>query len=222
MAFIVNPPSPRFSDRFPLRLHLLLILCGVVGAGVLANWSLRRLGVTAMPVRYPLDVLAAYLSFFLLLRLWLAWVRHRCEREGQDIEFTVPSEEAGVPSGRGDKPRSRSGGWGWDAVELLFEPEGCLVCLALGVILALFTGGIALFAEAPLLLTEAAAAFLLAGSLARPLREMTSPGWTGGVLKRTGWRFVIVLALAFALGLFLHLVFPGTRSLGEVVRRIFP
>lgn len=64
----------RLREGFFLRLHMLLILAGVVLAGVGTSKLLLAVGVEAMVVRYPLGVVVGYAVFFLLTRLWLWYV----------------------------------------------------------------------------------------------------------------------------------------------------
>lgn len=60
------------SSRFALRLHMTLLMLGVLGVGVLAGRVLRPL-VPSMGLRYGLQVLLGYATFFGLVRLWLGY-----------------------------------------------------------------------------------------------------------------------------------------------------
>ncbi len=57
--------------RFPVRVHLSLILAGCFASGLLATTLLHRAGVDAMLIRYPLALLVAYGAFLLGIRMWL-------------------------------------------------------------------------------------------------------------------------------------------------------
>jgi hypothetical protein len=61
--------------RFFVRFHMALILLGACLAGVVANTILFLARVTSLPVRYALAVVASYLAFLVLVRVWLAYVR---------------------------------------------------------------------------------------------------------------------------------------------------
>jgi hypothetical protein len=61
-------------EGFFLRLHMLLILAGVVLAGAGTSKLLLEAGVESLMVRYPLGVLIGYVSFFLLVLIWLWYV----------------------------------------------------------------------------------------------------------------------------------------------------
>ena len=57
--------------RFPVRVHLSLILAGCFASGLLATTLLHWAGVDAMLIRYPLALLVAYGAFLLGIRMWL-------------------------------------------------------------------------------------------------------------------------------------------------------
>lgn len=61
-------------ERFFLRFHMSLILGAVVLVGLLASKALLGLGVTSMPLRYPLAVLVSYAIFFACVRAWIWYV----------------------------------------------------------------------------------------------------------------------------------------------------
>jgi uncharacterized membrane protein YgcG len=94
------------TRRFFLRLHMSLILASLLATGLAASKLLLVLGVERLVVRFPLAVAASYLVFFVLVRLWVVYVR-RTERSSlQD----APDASGGLdlPSWGG----GRSGG-GW-------------------------------------------------------------------------------------------------------------
>src|SRR5262245_41241315 len=59
---------------FFVRFHMMLILTGIVLSGVGINKLLLELGVSSMPVRYPIAICVSYLIFFLLIRLWIWYI----------------------------------------------------------------------------------------------------------------------------------------------------
>lgn len=59
------------------RLHASLILLLTGLAGFLVSFTLLRLGVTSMWLRYPVAILFAYGVFLILLRVWLSLSRPR-------------------------------------------------------------------------------------------------------------------------------------------------
>jgi hypothetical protein len=73
-----------------------LILSAVCLSGVVASKLLLGLGVTQILVRYPLAVLLSYLTFFLLIRLWLLYVspprpataKQKVDRSSIDLDLS--------------------------------------------------------------------------------------------------------------------------------------
>ena len=57
-----------------VRFHMTLILSAVVASGVLGSRLMLMAGVHSMRLRYPLAILASYLVFFLMVRIWIWYV----------------------------------------------------------------------------------------------------------------------------------------------------
>jgi len=57
-----------------VRFHMTLILSAVIASGVLGSRLMLMAGVHSMRLRYPLAILASYLVFFLLVRVWIFYV----------------------------------------------------------------------------------------------------------------------------------------------------
>lgn len=101
--------DPRAKSRFVaamkrsyfVRFHMALILIATVVCGVLFSKVLLVLGVGGMRFRYPAAVAFSYLSFFLLVKLWLLYASR------------TPSDDSGRP---GDSIL--------DAVDILDLPGG--------------------------------------------------------------------------------------------------
>jgi hypothetical protein len=79
------------------------ILTATACSGVLASKVLLELGVSSLPIRYPLAVLLAYLVFFLCVRLWLIYVTPPKKGGGSHLtdwldfpDFSAPGSPAGV------------------------------------------------------------------------------------------------------------------------------
>ncbi|HEX8720497.1 MAG TPA: hypothetical protein VF736_07705 [Pyrinomonadaceae bacterium] len=89
------------------RVQMALILAATGAAGFLASFALLHAGVWRMWLRYALAVLAAYLVFLLLLRLWLFL-------QGRDLnidfDLNLLPSDAGRYAGGGVAPDSFGGG----------------------------------------------------------------------------------------------------------------
>ncbi len=63
-----------FIRRHSLRLHMSLILAATICAGLLSTRLILALGLKNVMIRYPLAVVAAYLTFLLGVKLWLKFM----------------------------------------------------------------------------------------------------------------------------------------------------
>ena len=96
------------SGRFWLRLHASLIVSATFGAGFLANLALLQLGLDAVLARWLLAIAIGYSIFFLLVRLWLAYVGARAMLEPDMANVVVIDAGPGRPAI--DVPFRGSGG----------------------------------------------------------------------------------------------------------------
>lgn len=88
------------AGRFWLRFHASVMVSGTFATGFLANAAMLALPVNSVWLRWPLAVLAGYGAFFVLVRLWLAYV-------GIKPLF-------GPARGLDERRDDRGGGWGVD------------------------------------------------------------------------------------------------------------
>ena len=70
---------------------------------------------------------------------------------------------------------------------------------------------------APDILGEALFGATLAGSLARTAKRQDNEGWVLGVVKKTCWPFVVVMAAAMAFATYAAIHYPGAKTLGEAL-----
>lgn len=87
------------TGRFWLRFHASVLVCGTFATGFLANAAMLQWPVHSVWLRWPLAVVAGYAAFFILVRLWLAYV-------GIKPLFG--------PARALDDRRRERGGWGFD------------------------------------------------------------------------------------------------------------
>ena len=228
----------RLRDRlerqgFP-RLQMLLLVSLTGAAGFLASFTLLRLGLTEMWLRYLVAVSFAYLAFLGLLWVWL-----RTRSEDYDL-LDIP-DVSGASTGGGNGDDDFSGGEGefggggasgsfdspqGDTVGNAFESVGDAVSgadeLALPLVVILFVGALLLSSlwivySAPILFAELLVDGVLAASLYRRLRGLESQHWLETALKRTVWPFVVTGLLVSAIGWGMQVYAPGAHSIGEVM-----
>jgi hypothetical protein len=70
----MNDFKNNLVHRFFIRFHMSLILSGVISSGVLFDRLLLHFNVDKFVFRYPASVLFSYTVFFILVRIWLAYV----------------------------------------------------------------------------------------------------------------------------------------------------
>jgi hypothetical protein len=113
-----NPPcvdGPQFERRIAhdyfVRFHMSVILAAVISSGVLASKCLMELGVS-LRFRYPTAVLASYVVFLLLVRVWIWYVSVRTAAGFQfaNLSFGGGSSSGGSGFGSGGSG-SGSGGF---------------------------------------------------------------------------------------------------------------
>ena len=109
----------RFKRGHSLRFHMSLILLATIGCGLLATRMMLALGLKNVMVRYPLAVVAAYLSFFLGVKLWLKFVvpltslRSKTSSNSLDIFTNISgSGSSGGSSGSAGGFKGGGGGFG--------------------------------------------------------------------------------------------------------------
>ena len=110
-----------------LQMSLILLVTGLVG--FLVSFTLLRAGVGRMWLRYPFAVIAAYVAFLLLLRLWLAYQRWVARRESSSssssdldlsgldgIALDLPGDAADAAFGGGGDFAGAGAGGGWETL----------------------------------------------------------------------------------------------------------
>jgi hypothetical protein len=203
-----------------VRFHVALILFAVVVVGMLANALLLRLGLRSLAVRYPLDVLLGYASFFVGVKLWLRYAEATLPpRLRHDVVRVEDGQMAPEQSNLSAKTK-----W-WEHLDIsvpdVSDGDGCLgVVLAflLGIVLLFVLGiGAYMLAEAPALLGEVFVQAALAGALRRGAKRMEEPHWSGTVLRATWIPASLVLLLALLLGSVLQRHCPVAARLADAL-----
>ena len=64
----------QFTKRVLTRLHMTLILLGTVFSALIVSKILLIAGLNNMIIRFVIVLICAYLCFFLLMKLWLAYL----------------------------------------------------------------------------------------------------------------------------------------------------
>ena len=236
-----NRVASWLKNRFFLRLHMFWILTGTFLAGLLTTKVLFEAEVRTLWVRYSISVMAAYVAFLILIRLWL-WYIGRASRPVVDgdsvdiagqllshLDITGPIVDG--PGGGEFGGGGATGSWGdvvadsgqvsggstsSDLPGCLDVDEGLAIVVLIALILALFLVGIYVIWAAPGILAEAAFEAALAAALTRSARRVDRPWWVGSVTRATAWPFIGVLALAIAIGIIAQEHCPNAARLRDV------
>lgn len=222
------------------RVVVLFIVALSGGVAFLASAGLLRLGLEQMGVRYPLATLAGYVTFLILIRVWLAYRRGMDDDHNlaSEIANTIPSDS--VPVRLPDRPDAvmfdggRTGGGGggemWeqstsgiggtfdipDADELWPIVLGALC--AVGALFAL----VYVVWAAPLLLAEVALDAAVIGGLYRRLRREDARHWLDSAFRRTWLPATAISLTLMAVGFAAQWAVPTAQSIGDVVRELVP
>jgi hypothetical protein len=94
------------THRYFIRLHMTILISLVLLAVLLASSGLTHAGVRNMGLRYPIAVLFSYLIFFVLVRIWIAYVcrasrGRRDSQSGSSSSVDVGDLFSGGSSGSG-------------------------------------------------------------------------------------------------------------------------
>jgi hypothetical protein len=207
---VTGRPRGYGLDRFFVRWHMTLILTGVVLAGVMANRGLLAVGVRSLAGRWLLAVLAAYVAFFGLVRLWMWYVTAWSRDE--------PAAAGRAPARRRPSAASWSFGEGVSPPGDADDIPSFLALLVLGLVLAVLVGLAAfVVAEVPALLADAAFEALLASGLLRASRRLEATGWTGSLFRATAVPFALVLVVTGLVAWAVGTSCPGARRFLDVL-----
>ncbi len=205
---------------------LIFVLTGV--AGFVLCQGMLWLGLFSMGIRYPLAVLGAYGIFLLLLRAWVGWEHFKFDHRVIHLPEPPPGvNDDGFPE-NGKSQRSLvdsySNDTGWlDWLDVgstdLFDSEGCLLVILLGLLLSMLGFVGFAIAEAPVLITEVFLDSVLVSVLYRTLRRSNTNRWLGTAIRRTWSRVLWLAALLAVLGAFLQMLTPDCHSLGQMIEK---
>jgi hypothetical protein len=226
-------------------MSLLVLLTG--GSGLVASYGLLQAGVTAMWLRYPLALCAAYLVFFVLLWLWL-----RTKFEDHGDVFTLPTGSSSSSNGGNcASPADLASGQGGDfsgggasasfdsspnfntssvsktdtssSLGDSFEAVGDADDAAIPLLVILVVVGLALSSlyivySAPVLFAELLLDGALSATLYRRLRGLERTHWVETALRRTAIPFLLTAVFLTLSGWALGSYAPNAQSIGEAVR----
>ena len=97
------------AGRFWLRVHASVIVAGTFAAGFLANLALLGLGLDGVIVRWLIAIAVGYGMFFVLVRVWLAYVGIRTMAT-LDVDDGGVIDWSSVRGGAADVPFRGGGG----------------------------------------------------------------------------------------------------------------
>jgi hypothetical protein len=192
-----------------------------------------------------LAIVAAYLVFFLLVRLWLLYV----SRQRGDFNFSIDIPDPGlrqadscrhVPeafegdggtfggggsrgswSNSSDQPVAVDGvpGVSRGGIDLDFDfgEAGAIAIIVFAAVIAvLFGAGLYLIYEAPAVLSDAAFEMALSAGLLKSLKRMDRANWIGSVFRNTWKPFAVTACFALLFGVLAQHYCPGAHMLKEL------
>jgi hypothetical protein len=192
---------------------LLVALTG--GAGFLCSAALLDAGVTQLWWRYLLSVGAAYLTFLILLWLWMR-LRAPSYIEAHDLMGLTREDQSWDDAWRERRSRRET------SLEDLLDGD-LEVVLPLLAIMLLGTVLVACFYiiyAAPVLFAELLLDGVLSATLYHRLRTLDARHWLETALRRTYKLFLAAAAAMVVSGLAMALYAPNARSIGEVVHKL--
>lgn len=217
----------------------LITLC-TGASGFLFSYGLLRLGFERMWLRYLVALLAAYLVFFCLLRLWLRLRGRRLESPDAS-DFADALSEVRLPSAGGFRGGGGQFGGGGASSSLeaprfasatlvqpaeatapgLDLPDADEAAIPLLVVMALVGALLAslwVVYIAPGMFAELLVDTALAGGLYHRLQRDSARSWVVTALRSTALPFGITCILFVGVGWFVQSRLPEAKSIGDVVR----
>lgn len=241
---LVHQTRERLLRESAPRVQLAVIVSVSGLAAFLCSVVTLRLGVAWMALRYPLAVGAGYLTFFALIRWWIAWQRRADTQSRSTTADVTPADllDVRIP-GRGPAEiplfgAGRSGGAGASShfVGPSAAPKPALASSGLDIDLDLSEGwwialvvvcvaggavavGYVVYA-APLLLAEVALDAAVVSALYGRLKKDDVSHWALTVLRRTWIPALALVAFAAGAGYAMQQVAPDAQSIGGFVRAL--
>jgi hypothetical protein len=232
------------SSSFP-RLQMMLLVALTGGFGLLASFSMLRLGLDSMALRYPLALVVSYLFFLILLWLWLR-TKASDYLEVPDLSGLAPS--GGQPSSSIDLASGGGGSFGGAGASGTFDAPLAdlggvtdapmkavgeaassigdadelaipIVAIVLAAVLATGLVLASLYAVyiAPALFAELLVDGGLSYALFRRLRSQDRPLWLASAMRRTVMPFAVTAVFLAAVGAAMSAYAPEAKSIGQVI-----
>lgn len=228
-------------ESFP-RLQMALIVALTGGFGLLASFTLLRLGLDSMALRYPLALAFAYLFFLFLIWLWLRTNADDYRDAPDIVNLALSRGESGGPPDLQSGGGGDFGGGGATAAfdgsaapvdEAVASPLGTVreaaetaaqadeaaiplaaIALAVGIAVA----SLYVVYIAPVLFAEVLVDGALSYALFRHLRGQDRQHWLASAFGRTIWPFTATAVFLMVVGAAMAAYAPGAKSVGQVVK----
>lgn len=111
-----------------------------------------------------------------------------------------------------------AGGIVGEAATSIFDEGAGFIIVPLMIVLAtIFGAAFFLIYEAPIIMTEAAFEFLLAGVLVRQAKAMDNPNWVGSIFRSTWLPFSFTMTIAVGAGFIFTKIFPEATKLTDII-----
>lgn len=214
------PPRERLVEKAKARMavprvQMMLLLAATGGAGFFASYGLLRLGVDRMALRYPLAVGAAYLVFFLLLRLWLVL------QQDPDLDLVVDGADAGLDGMSFGSSSPDSSGSSLDLDIGAPDLDEGIFLIVLAAVAAVVLGAVVyVIYLAPLLLAEVLVDGVLLVGFYKRLKGPEPEHWALCAVRRTWIPAIIVAVTFFFAGVVFESLAPDARSIGGVWKSV--
>ena len=219
-----------------LQMSLLVALTGI--SGFAASYALLHAGLTEMWLRYLASFAIAYLTFLLLLWIWLR-TRAADYADIPDLSNAIPSGNDGTGAcfsgeggnfGGGGASSSFDGAGDdisivGDAGDVVGEAVGAVAQaeeFAIPLVILVFIGALLLSTllmiySAPVLFAELLVDGALSASLYHRLRGLETRHWLETAIRRTVWPFITTAIVVSVIGWGMSLYAPEAHSIGEVL-----
>lgn len=237
---IVRKLQVALERRGSPRADMALITAFTGASGFLVSFTLLRLGLERMWLRYLLALVAAYLVFFCLLRLWLHFRGRKLDSRDipdlSDAAFELPLPDsaglsgAGGAFGGGGASASFDGSRGVPAsmarppsssapdLDALDADEAAIPLLLVAALVGALLASLWAVYIAPSILAELLVDTALVGGLYHRLRRQSTGSWVVTALRSTALPFAATCLLFVLAGWFVQSRLPEARSIGEALR----